>query len=69
MRELTKKQKQMLKQWFDKNYHGGYMFDLLKTMDLDLLEEVEAVNPTEVFYQNAEGFLEDLVDSWKGVRY
>ena len=56
MRELTKKQKQMLKKWFDKNYHGGYMFDLLKTMDLDLFEEIEAVNPTEVFYQNAEGF-------------
>jgi len=60
MRELTKKQKQMLKKWFDENYKGNYIFDLADEISIDLFDEIEAVHPTEIFLRQANHFLGEL---------
>jgi len=62
MRDLTAKQKAILKEWFENNYHGGYKFDLADKIDAETYQKIENLNPTEVLYQNINHYLEDLVD-------
>ena len=61
MRGLTKKQKGLLIKWFNENYKGGYMFDLADKIDYKEYSRIEQLNKTEVFYQEANNFLEGLV--------
>jgi len=62
MRTLTAQQKKLLKEWFDKNYNGGYKFDMADKIDYDTYEKIENLHPTEIHYQNVNHFLEKLVD-------
>jgi len=61
MRELTKKQKTMLKDWFDKNYDGGGMFNMAKKIDIEIYNKIDSINPCEIFYQNVNHYMEELV--------
>ncbi len=66
MRNLTATQKKLLKEWFRKNYDGGYKFGMAEKMidtDIELYEKIEALNPTEIHLQNVNNFLEGLVDA------
>ena len=62
MRTLTAQQKKLLKEWFNKNYDGGYKFDMADKIDYDTYEKIENLHPTEIHYQNVNHFLEELVD-------
>jgi len=62
MRNLTAKQKKLLKKWFSENYDGGYMFDLANSIDNKTYKMIEDINPTEIHYQNVNNFLSDLVN-------
>lgn len=62
MRNLTSKQKKMLKDWFDKNYDGGYKFDLTDKIDAEELDKIDSLNYCEIFIPNANRFLEELAD-------
>ena len=62
MRSLTKNQKVMLRDWFSKNYDGGCKFDLAEKIDVDLYNKIDEENPCEIFYQNANHYLEELVN-------
>jgi|TARA_R100000501_G_C2631210_1_gene127117 hypothetical protein len=63
MRKLTVKQKKELKQWFVKNYDGGYKFDMADKIDYDTYKRIEDIHPTEIHYQNVNHYLEELVDN------
>jgi len=69
MRDLTKKQKELLKKWFkeaEPTKEGKIIFGkinpLFKVEDLsnDKWEKLVEINDTEVLYQNVNGFLWDL---------
>jgi len=62
MRKLTAKQKSMLRAWFVKNYDGGCKFDLVDKMDAETYNRIDDVNPCEIFHQNANNYLEELVN-------
>jgi hypothetical protein len=62
MRNLTLAQKKLLKEWFVKNYDEGCKFDLALKIDDETYNRIESINNTEVFYQNANNYLESLVD-------
>lgn len=64
MRNLTAKQKKLLRDWFNKNYKGGYKFDMSQEIDADELDKIDSINYCEVFIPNANSFLEDLADNW-----
>lgn len=64
MRNLTIKQKKLLKEWFNKNYPhntGNYMFNLADKIEMETYEKIEDINPSEVFHGKANHFLEELV--------
>ena len=66
MRNLTKKQKTLLLKWA--NEHPNEMRKSHSPVDLidcDLWDEIVAINDTEVLYQNANRFLEDLEWNWE----
>jgi len=63
MRNLTAKQRQLLRDWFVKNYDGGYMFDMAAKIDGETYEKIETLHPTEIHYQNVNHYLEELVRS------
>mgnify|MGYP001564863358 CR=1 FL=1 len=60
MRELTREQKKMLLAWANKELRKEYMFDRVEEMDGDTYEEINAINPCEIFYQNANNYLGTL---------
>lgn len=69
MRNLTKKQKTLLKEWFDKHYDGGYVFKLADEMDMKDYEKIDDLHPTEIYYQNVNHYLEGLaLDYQRGNR-
>lgn len=61
MRNLTRQQKKLLKEWFDKNYDGGYKFDMADKIDNETYQKIEELHPTEIHYQNVNNYLEELV--------
>ena len=61
MRNLTRIQKKLLKEWFDKNYGGGSMFDMANEIDSETYNKIEELHPTEIHYQNVNHYLESLV--------
>jgi len=62
MRDLTKQQKKELTKWFNKNYNGGYMFNMADKIDYDTYEKIEELHPTKIHYQNVNHFLAELVN-------
>lgn len=60
MRNLTKKQKKLLLEWANKALKEPYMFDRADKIDPDTWEKINALNPCEIFYQNANHYLEEL---------
>ena len=54
MRDLTAKQKHLLKQQVDVNDVSG-----IDDIDYDEFVAIEKINETEVFYQNANRFIHD----------
>lgn len=63
MRTLTAKQKKLLRDWFDKNYDGGYKFDMADKIDSETYNAIDEINPTEIFHQNVNNYLEELVNN------
>lgn len=63
MRNLTAKQKSLLKKWFTKNYDGGYIFDMADKIDSKTYNEIEEIHPTEIHYQNVNNYLEKLASN------
>ena len=68
MRNLTREQKKALKAWFDKNYTGGYMFEMADEIDHETYGRIEEMHETEIHYQNVNHFLEELVRKWEKTR-
>lgn len=64
MRNLTPMQKKLLKAWFDKNYNGGYKFDMADKMNHKTYEMIEKIHPTEIHWQNVNHYLEELADNY-----
>jgi len=62
MRNLTSKQKKLLKEWFDKNYDGGYKFEMADKIDAETYNAIDEINPCEIFHSNVNNYLEDLVN-------
>jgi hypothetical protein len=60
MRDLTKKQKVMLLNWANKELREPYMFDRADKIDAEIYNLIDAENPCEIFYNNANDFLEKL---------
>jgi hypothetical protein len=65
MRNLTNQQKKMLLEWANKELKEPYMFDRADKIDAETYEKINALNPCEIFYQNANHFLEDLKPIYK----
>lgn len=65
MRDLTKEQKKMLRRWYLSN-RGALKpccFDKVEeliTINAELYDAIEELNPTEVFYHNVNHYLEEL---------
>lgn len=55
MRNLTVKQKNILKKWFKERKISKW-----EDLTLEQMEELEQINDTEVLNQNVDGFLQDL---------
>jgi len=62
MRNLTSKQKKLLKNWFKDNYNGGCMFNLADKIDHETYKKIEQIHPTEIHYQNVNNYLEELAN-------
>lgn len=60
MRKLTAQQKKLLREWHKKNYDGGYIFNMADKIDSETYEKIDSLNPCEIFYQNANNYLEEL---------
>ena len=64
MRNLTVKQKKLLKEWFNKykdELYGFNLVDILIRENIELYEQLEQINDTEALYQNINSFLCDLL--------
>lgn len=61
MQNLTTQQKKALREWFKKNYDGGY-FDMADKIDLKTYDRIYEMHPTKIHYQNVNHYLEELVD-------
>ncbi len=61
MRDLTKKQKVILKNWFDKNKEDLHGFDLIDDVPEDLWDTLVEIHDTEILYQTANNYLCDLL--------
>ena len=63
MRKLNKKQKEILKNWFDKNKKNiGYSFDCEFELHYPIYEKVKDLNNFENFNQEVNRFIRDLVE-------
>ena len=60
MRNLTAQQKKMLLAWANKELREPYMFDRADKIDAETYNAIDALNPCEIFHQNANHFLEEL---------
>lgn len=68
MRDLTSKQKKFLLAWANNHEHiMRTTHDYVKEMDSEDWEALEAMNDTEVLYQNVNRFLDDLEWHWQYV--
>ena len=65
MRDLTKKQKKLLDKWYNKQKAKGKTFGLWWDVHYDddfsveLYEEIDNLNPCEIFYQNVNSYIQD----------
>lgn len=69
MRELTKKQKELLTKWFKENgpteqericFGKTNRFRSVEDLSIEQWEELQKINDTEILYQNVNMFLYDL---------
>lgn len=67
MRELTVKQKKLLDNWYNEQKAKGKVFgfswDVGEDDDFssELYEEIDNINPCEIFYQNVNHYIQDKV--------
>jgi len=65
MRNLTKRQKKMLNEWYNTEKAKGKTFGLWWKVDededfsVDLYEDIDSINPCEIFYQNVNQYIQD----------
>jgi len=65
MRSLTKEQKKLLDRWYGEQKAKGKTFglwwDVSKDEDFsgDLYEEIDNLNPCEIFYQNVNHYIQE----------
>jgi len=64
MRNLTVKQKRLLKEWYNKNRKlnglGCFSLELCDEFSYNFLEELREINDTEILHQCIERFISDL---------
>lgn len=64
MRELTVKQKRLLKEWYNKHSHlnglGCFSIELCDEFSYDFYEELREINDSEILHQCIERFISDL---------
>ena len=60
MRNLNKKQKNMIKQWVDENWQGDGSIYSYEQMPIELLDKLEAINDHETIWQNIQRMISDL---------
>ena len=69
MRDLTKKQRNMLDKWYNEQVKNGKKFGLYWCLGKDndfskeLYDEIDSINPCEIFYSNVELYIQDKADS------
>ena len=69
MRELTVKQKRLLLTWANENPDLMQKYtDLVNKMPHELWEKIEAINDTEILYQNVNSYLDELDWVWTTVK-
>lgn len=65
MRQLTAKQKRMLDAWYNEQKAKGKNFGLWwdvkddDDFDGDLYQQIDSVNPCEIFHQNVNSYIQD----------
>ncbi len=59
MRNLNKKQKSLIDQWFDKNWTGAGSLNSCDDIPLELIVEIENINDHETIYQNIDRYIND----------
>ena len=65
MRSLTIKQKKMLDSWYNDQVKAGRSFGLWWNVENDenfsgeLYEEIDSLNPCEIFYQNVNNYIQE----------
>ena len=60
MRNLNKKQKNIIKKWVDENWQGAGSIYSYEQMPIELLDKLEAINDHETIWQNIQRFINDL---------
>lgn len=65
MRKLTAKQKKMLFKWAKANPDLALASNPVDKIEAGLYNEIDAINPCEILWQNVNRFIEDLVNENK----
>ena len=62
MRDLTRKQKNILSKWYEENKAtlNSYCFDKINELPDKVYEELEKIHDTEILDQNINAYLEDV---------
>ena len=60
MRQLSKKQKKYIEQWFNEAWTGAGSVYMIDQMPQHMQKTLEAMNDHETLWQNADRFINDL---------
>jgi len=60
MRQLSKRQKNYIKQWFNEAWTGAGSIYTIDQMPQDMQDILEAMNDHETLWQNSDRFIADL---------
>jgi len=59
MRKLNKKQKNLINKWFNTNWNGAGSIYTIDQMPVNMINNIENLNPHETFFQNADRYISD----------
>ena len=59
MRNLNKRQKNLIDKWFEENWTGAGSLYTVDQMPTELQDELEAMNDHEIIWQNADRYIND----------
>ena len=64
MRQLTKKQKQLLDQWYEQNKNNlviGFDIQYNDNFSYELIQKLEEINDTEILVQEVNRYINDKI--------